>query len=217
MKMVVVASGDLDARDVAVLDGAGMVIAADGGASALDRLGRAPDRLVGDLDSADPGLVKRLAESGTSIERHPTDKDASDAELAVLEALEAGDGETVLLGAIGGDRLDHAVANLLMLADPAMIGRDLRIVHGPTTVRALRGGERMELVGEAGDLVSLLPIGGDADGVRTQGLRWPLDGERMPMGRSRGLSNEVLAAPASVTLETGSLLVVETAVRGASA
>jgi len=217
MKMVVVASGDLDARDVAVLDGAGMVIAADGGASALDRLGRAPDRLVGDLDSADPGLVERLAESGTSIERHPTDKDASDAELAVLEALEAGDGETVLLGAIGGDRLDHAVANLLMLADPAMIGRDLRIVHGPTTVRALRGGERMELVGEAGDLVSLLPIGGDADGVRTEGLRWPLDGERMPMGRSRGLSNEVLAAPASVTLETGSLLVVETAVGGASA
>jgi len=217
MKMVVVASGDLDPSDVAMLDGAGVVIAADGGATALERLGRVPDRLVGDLDSADPDLVERLAAGGTSIERHPTDKDASDAELAVLEALEAGDGETVLLGAIGGDRLDHAVANLLMLADPAMVGRDLRIVHGPTTVRALRGGERMELVGEAGDLVSLLPLGGDADGVRTEGLRWPLDGERLPMGRSRGLSNEVLAASASVTLETGTLLVVETATRGASA
>ena len=103
-----------------------------------------------------------------------------------------------------------------MLADPAMLGRDVRIVHGPTTVRALRGGERMILVGEAGDLVSLLPIGGDAGGVRTEGLRWPLNGERLPMGRSRGLSNEVLTAPASVTLDAGTLLVVETATRGAS-
>jgi len=217
MKMVVVASGDLDSRDAAVLDGAGLVIAADGGATALERLGRVPDRLVGDLDSTDPGLVERLAAGGTSIERHPTDKEASDAELAVLEALEGGDGETVLLGAIGGERLDHAVANLLMLADPALAGRDLRIVHGATTVRVLRGGERIVLVGEAGDLVSLLPVGGDAAGVRTDGLRWALDGERLPMGRSRGLSNEVLDAPASVTLEAGMLLVVEIATRGASA
>ena len=217
MKMVVVAAGDLDPTDATVLDEADLVIAADGGATALDRLGRRPDRLVGDLDSTDPGLVQRLAARGTSIERHPTDKQASDAELAVLEALEAGDGETVLLGAIGGERLDHAVANLLMLADPALAGRDLRIVHGATTVRVLRGGERMVLVGLTGDFVSLLPVGGDAGGVRTEGLRWPLDGERLPMGRSRGLSNEVLAAPASVTLETGSLLVVETATRGAPA
>jgi thiamine pyrophosphokinase len=217
MKMVVVASGDLDPRDAALLDGAGLVIAADGGATALERLGRVPDRLVGDLDSTEPALVERLAAGGTSIERHPTDKEASDAELAVLEALEGGDGETVLLGAIGGPRLDHAVANLLMLADPALAGRDLRIVHGPTTVRVLRGGERIVLAGEAGDIVSLLPVGGDAAGVRTDGLRWALDGERLPMGRSRGLSNEVLAASASVTLEAGTLLVVEIAKRGASA
>jgi len=217
MKTVVVASGDLDPRDEAVLDGAGLVIAADGGAAALDRLGRQPDRLVGDLDSAEPGLVNRLAAGGTSVERHPTDKEASDAELALLEALEAGDGETVLLGAIGGDRLDHELANVLLLADPAMLGRDLRIVHGSTTVRALRGGQRMLLAGATGDLVSLLPIGGDAEGVRAEGLRWSLDGERLGMGRSRGLSNEVLTAPASVTLETGTLLVVETAARGASA
>jgi len=217
MKMVVVASGDLDPRDVAALDRADLVIAADGGAAALERLGRAPHRLIGDLDSTDPGLVERLAAAGTPIERHPADKDASDAELAVFAALEAGAGETVLLGAIGGERLDHAVANLLLLADPALAGRDVRIVHGVTTVRVVRGGERLILVGEAGDLVSLLPIGGDASGVRTDGLRWALDGAPLAMGRSRGLSNEVLTARASVTLEAGTLLVVETATRGASA
>lgn len=216
MKVVVVASGDLDRRDAALLESADLVIAADGGASAVERLGRAPDSLVGDLDSTDPALVERLAAAGTRIERHPTDKEASDAELALEAAFAAGAGETVLLGATGGDRLDHAVANLLMLADPALAGRDIRIAHGPTTVRVLRGGERMVLVGAAGDLVSLLPIGGDAAGVRTEGLRWALDGEPLAFGRSRGLSNEVRTAPASVTLDAGTLLIVETVTRGTS-
>lgn len=215
--MVVVASGDLDPTDATVLDDADFVIAADGGATALDRLGRRPDLLVGDLDSTDPALVARLVAAGTKVERHPIDKDASDAELAIAAALAEGGDEIVLLGATGGDRLDHAIANLLMLADPAMAGCDVRIVHGPTTVRVVRGGERMSLVGGAGDTISLLPVGGDADGIRTEGLRWMLDGARLAVGHSRGLSNEVLSTPASVRLERGTLLVVETATRGAPA
>lgn len=214
MKMVVVASGDLDPTDATVLDEAGLVIAADGGATALDRIGRRPDRLVGDLDSTDPGLVARLAAAGTAVELYPTDKDASDSELAIESARAAGATEIVLLGATGGDRLDHGIANLLLLADPALRGTDMRLVHGPTTVRPLRGGERMVLVGSVGGTVSLLPIGGDADGIRTEGLRWDMDGGTLAMGRSRGLSNEVVTAPASVTLERGTLLVVETAERG---
>jgi thiamine pyrophosphokinase len=59
--------------------------------------------------------------------------------------------------------------------------------------------------------VSLLPVGGDALGVRTDGLLFPLAGEALRFGRSRGVSNEVAAAPASVSLEDGVLLVIETA------
>ena len=215
--MVVVASGDLDPTDPTVLDEADFVIAADGGATALERLGRRPDLVVGDLDSADPDLVARLVAAGTKVERHPADKDASDAELAVAAALAEGGDEIVLLGATGGDRLDHGIANLMLLADPGLRGCEVRLVHGPTTVRLLRGGERIVLAGTAGDTVSLLPIGGDADGIRTDGLRWALDGDSLAMGHARGLSNEVVTAPASVRLERGTLLVVETATRGAPA
>jgi thiamine pyrophosphokinase len=214
MKVAVVASGDLDPTDASVLDEADLVIAADGGAAALDRIGRRPDRLVGDLDSTDSGLVERLAAAGTQIERHPNDKDASDSELAIAAAWAAGADEVVLLGATGGDRLDHGIANLLLLADPGLAGCEVRLVHGPATVRVVRGGERMVLIGGVGDTVSVLPVGGDADGVRTEGLRWKLDAETLSIGRSRGLSNEVISTPASVTLERGTLLVVETAVRG---
>ncbi len=214
MRIVVVASGILAPGDETWLDGADLVIAADGGANALDRLGRRPDRLVGDLDSADPALVERLEAAGTRIDRHPVDKDASDTELAVRAALAEGADRVDLLGATGGPRLDHELANLLLLADPAYSGVELRAVVGATTIRAAPGGHEMALRGVPGDLVTLLPIGGDADGVTTAGLRWPLDGAALPMGGSRGLSNVVDAAGASVRLSDGVLLVVETASTG---
>ncbi len=214
MRIVVVASGVLAPGDETWLDGADLVFAADGGANALDRLGRRPDRLVGDLDSADPALVELLEAAGTRIDRHSVDKEASDTELALRAALAEGADDVDLLGATGGDRLDHELANLLLLADPAYSGAELRAVVGATTVRAVRGGQEMALRGGPGDLVTLLPIGGDADGVTTAGLRWPLDGAALPMGGSRGLSNVVVESGASVRLSDGVLLVVETASTG---
>lgn len=213
MRIVVVAAGDLAEGDEGWLDGAGLVIAADGGAAALDRLGRRPDRLIGDLDSVAPDLAEQLAAGGTDVERHPADKEASDAELALEAALASGATEVVLLGVTGGPRLDHELAALLMLADPGHAGRDLRAVHGATTVRAVRGGESLRLTGAVGDLVTLLPVDGDAGGVTVTGLRWPLDGATLRFGRSRGLSNEIVAADASVRLERGALLVIETTTR----
>ncbi|HUH16319.1 MAG TPA: thiamine diphosphokinase [Methylomirabilota bacterium] len=213
---MVVASGDFDEEDASWLDDADLLVAADGGAAALARHDRCPELLVGDLDSIEPALVERLATAGTRVERHPSSKDASDTELAIAAAVSAGATEIILLGAAGGDRLDHELANLLLLADPALVALDVRAVHGATTIRVLHGGGVAGLVGSAGDRVTLLPIGGDASGVTTHGLRWRLDGASLRMGRSRGLSNEVLAAPASVRLERGTLFVFETSMRGAS-
>jgi thiamine pyrophosphokinase len=145
------------------------------------------------------------------VERHPTDKDGSDTELAVDAALVAGATEVVLLGAFGGSRIDHELANLLLLADPALAGRSIRAVRGATQVRALSGGGRTDLDGVVGATVTLLPVGGDAGGVTTEGLRWPLADATLGFGRSRGLSNEVVSTPASVRIGHGTLLVIETA------
>ena len=214
MKVVVVASGELATVDSAWLENVDLVIAANGGAVSLDRLGRRPDLLVGDLDSVDASLVERLVAAGTRVERHPIDKEASDTELAIEAAFGAGGSTVVVLGAIGGERLDHELANLLLLADPALAGRDLRAARAGTSVRALHAGERLVLTGSPGDLVTLLPVGGDAGGVTTEGLRWALHAATLRMGRSRGLSNVVIGAPASVRIGEGTLLVVEKASRG---
>jgi thiamine pyrophosphokinase len=211
MRTVIVAGGELMAGDAAHLDDAALVIAADGGADALAALGRRPDRLVGDLDSVSAARLEALAASAVPIDRHPEDKDASDTELAVDAALAAGATEIVLLGALGGPRLDHELANLLLLVDPDVAHADASIVRGPVAVRALRGGSRRDLTGRVGDLVTLLPVAGDAIGLTTHGLRWPLEGATLPLGRSRGLSNRIVSSGASVALDAGVLLVIETA------
>jgi thiamine pyrophosphokinase len=210
VKAIVVAGGDAVPEDAAHLDGADLLIAADSGAAWLAGADRRPDALIGDMDSIEPALFARLAADGMEIERYPEDKDASDAELAVERAVNSGADEVVILGALGGERLDHELANLLLLGDDKWRGHRLRIVRGRTTVRAVQGGNRLVLDGVGGDLVTLLSVDGQAVGVRTRGLRFALDGEPLPLGRSRGLSNSVTEPPASVSLDRGTLLVIET-------
>ena len=210
MKAIVVAGGDAAPDDAGLLAGAEMVIAADSGADWVASRGVVPDLVVGDMDSIDPALLERLVAQGAAVEAHPAEKDASDAELAVARAVAAGADEIVILGGLRGERLDHELANLLLLSDPRWEGIDLRIERGGTTVRCLHGGDRAEVTGPAGDLVTLLPLGVDAEGVRTSGLRYELHDETLAAGRSRGLSNEIVEAPASVSLKGGRLLVIET-------
>ena len=210
MKAIVVAGGDAALDDAAQLAGADLVIAADSGATWLEGVGVRPDVVIGDMDSVDPALLERLEADGVAIERHPAEKDASDTELAVGRAISAGASEVLILGALSGERLDHELASLLLLVDRAWGGTPLRIVRGGTSVRALQAGDEIELSGAPGDLVTLLSLGGDATGVRTRGLRYALNGETLPIGRSRGLSNQVELVPASVSLEGGTVLVIET-------
>ena len=215
MRTVLVASGQADAADARWLDGADEVVAVDGGTAWLASVGRRPDRVIGDLDSADPVLIAALEAEGVPIERHAAAKDASDTELAVAAALAAGADEVVILGALAGPRLDHQLANLMLLADPALArARTVRIVRGRTLVRAVHGPGSVAIELEPGGLVTLLPVGGDAEGVRTTGLRYPLAGETLAFGRSRGLSNVVDEGPASVSLERGTLLVIESSEEG---
>lgn len=210
MKAVIVADGEHAPADQRHLTDADLIIAADGGAGWLDAVGVAPHRLVGDLDSADPALVDQLESAGLSLERHPADKDASDLELSLLAATRAGADQIVVLGALGG-ALDHLLANVLLLGSDAARNREIRLVHGSTTARLLAGPARAELLGPPGSRVSLLAIGPAAEGVTTQGLRWPLVDDRLEAGSSRGLANVVVAVPAGVSLAAGRLLVIEIA------
>lgn len=209
MRAVVVAHGDVLPSDRGVIGPKDYVVAADGGALALEQWKLLPHLVVGDMDSLGDAGVERFARLGVPVAKFPATKDESDLELAVAQAIAAGATEIVLLGALGGERLDHETANLLLLADPSYDGVRLEARRGALRVRAVRGKGSLSLAGPVGGLVTLLPVNGSAEGVTTDGLRYALRGEELGFGRARGLSNEVVSLPAKVSLDKGTLLVFE--------
>lgn len=212
---LVVADGDagdraaIEAAWPGWADGIGLVVAADGGAHGARSLGFAVDLLVGDADSIRPDELARLQAEGVPIRRAERAKDESDTELAVAAAIEFGAGAIVVVGALGGRRLDHALANIGLLAHPALAGRPCCLLAEDSRVRLLTGPATLDLSGRVGDLVSLLAFGDGATGVTTTGLAYPLRDEPLPAGPARGLSNLRLDETAAVHLRTGRLLVVE--------
>ncbi len=224
MHALIVADGDVPSRAALQLGWPGwdreveLVVAADGGWDKATTLGLAPGLLVGDADSLPETRFAEVAAQGVPIERSPAAKDESDAELALLAALRRGATHVTILGALGGKRFDHALANvgLLALAEPGAV--EVELLDATTRVRLLRApavdetAARRELVGAAGDLVSLLPLGESAVGVTTAGLLYPLVNETLRPGPARGLSNVRLTTEASVSLRRGYLLIVETRV-----
>src|SRR5919109_1955753 len=132
LKVVVVAHGDVAASDRDEAAGADMVIAADGGALALERWGIVPQLVIGDLDSLGPKRAAQLGKLGAKIVEFPAEKNESDLELALRQALTTGADDIVLLGIFGGTRLDHTFANVMLLADPSYRGAGLRAVFGAT-------------------------------------------------------------------------------------
>lgn len=180
------------------------LIAADGGTQHALELGLRPSLIIGDLDSLTFDL-EELARAGTRIIRHPKDKNETDLELALEQAVELGHREIVILGALGG-RLDQTLGNLSLLTNSQYASLDIRLDDGVEEAFFLRN--QAVISGEPGDLVSLIPWGEEVGGIQTEGLRWPLKGETLQPHRTRGISNEMTGSTAGVKVESGLLLVI---------
>jgi thiamine pyrophosphokinase len=183
------------------------IVAADGGAARALAWGLAPDLVIGDMDSLPDAARSILEAEGCRFVEHPRAKDETDLELALEYAVREGAQGIVVLGALGG-RLDHTLANILLLALPSLAGVSVRIAEGDQQALLVRSGEAIGLEGAPGDLVSLVPLGGDAHGVWTRGLAWALHGDTLRFGSSRGVSNEMTSGEAGVEVGEGLLLVV---------
>ncbi len=211
-RVLIFAAGDLNDGPAvrAALEHApqAAIIAADGGARLAERCGLRPDLIVGDLDSLSGEEADRFAAQGATIERVTPHKDETDLELALLAAAARGATWIRAIGATG-DRLDQTLAAVHMLLMPQLDGCDARLVAGRQTLWVVGPGEHA-LDGAPGDTLSLIPLAGDARGVRTEALEYPLRGETLVMGAARGVSNVMAASRAGVALESGLLVVVHT-------
>ena len=190
----------LDSNDV-------IVIAADSGAVHARTAGLSIDIAVGDFDSIPPLLLEELEGTGVRVERHPVAKDATDLELAIEVAIREGADVITVVGGHGG-RVDQSFANAFVLASPTYAHISMHAILDSALVSVVHGGGGVTFAGAPGDVVTILPLHGDALGVRSEGLEYPLRGETLTAGTTRGVSNVLLEREATVSLESGTVLVV---------
>ncbi len=205
--LLVLAGGTSPSPDaLRALPPAAMCIAADSGLDHARVLGLIPDLLIGDLDSVSAESLAWAEREGVPIHRYPADKDQTDLELALSHAVELEPARIVVAG-IGGGRLDHFLANFMVLAQRRFAGPDIDGLIDGALISVVH--RQRALSGRRGELISLLPAHGDAVGVSTTGLRWPLHDETLRAGTSRGVSNLFADEAASVSLEHGTLLAIQ--------
>ena len=182
-----------------------IVIAADSGYEHAMASGIAVDVLIGDLDSIAPPALAHAEQTGVRIVRHSPDKDSTDTELALGLAVELAATAIDVYGGEGGD-LSHLLGVASIIAADKFAGTAVRWHTTNGTVSVVRSNRPLADSVAVGSHVAIVPVT-DVTGVTTTGLRWPLSGESLSRGTSRGLSNQSIEKQITVTTESGVLLV----------
>lgn len=200
MKTLIMCNGLSPSRNLfeSCMEWADYFIAADGGANTARSFGKAPDMTIGDLDSFE------AEEQDTDEVVYDSDQETNDLEKALKVAVDEGSSKVRVLGATGM-RLDHTLKNLSVLKqfDPEFEELMLKDDFGDTFLLP----KEFEMELEKGRQVSLFPLSGLANGIRTKGLKYALNDDFLKNGVKDGSSNEVVSSPVRITYEEGDLII----------
>ncbi len=203
--ILLVANGDVD---LAVLEKAvgkaDFVVGVDGGTNVLYSCGIWPHLVIGDMDSIDVEVLAACMKKGIEVLEYPSEKDETDLELAVREAIGMSPREIVCAGILG-NRPDHTLANLQLLQVPAKQGIRVKCYFETGVLYAVNNA--LELEGKAGDTVSLLPITEKVTGITLEGFKYLLEDGEMISGSPLGISNELVGDRGAIRIKEGVLLV----------
>lgn len=209
-KVYVVAGGEVAEEELdRIRLEPGAVIAADAGAQALLRAGIEPDLAVGDFDTTGRDFVDELVRRQVATEVLPPEKAETDLHFALKKAVQLQPDEVWILGALGGQRFDHMLANIMLLEWLAERGIRGTLLHRHNHIHMLVGPGEMALKDRGFQYLSLIPLSSEVRGVKTEGLKYPLYGETLYRLESRGISNEWSEHGAKVSIAEGKLLLVE--------
>jgi len=185
-----------------------LVIAADSGLHGAIDLGLRVNVVIGDMDSVDKAVLAAVEANGTTVTQLPRDKDSTDAELALLKAVEMGATKIVLITK-GGGRLDHELGVFAVLQNPNLRHCTIEALWDNSILHLIHGPASVTITGKVGSNVGLIAAGGSASGISTAGLKWALANESLTPHSSRGISNQLTEETATISVQTGSLFVVQ--------
>ena len=207
MKALILTNGDYGdysfCQEVSSYD---FIICADNGMKHARKLGILPHLIVGDFDSCNPEDISYFKDKGISFLELPTQKDQTDTEVAMETALQKGARVIDVYGGVGS-RMDHSLANIQLVYRCLQKDVDMTLYNSQNIIQMTK--QKINLKGEPGALVSLIPFTNAVTGVTTSGLAYPLEKSSFVLGDALGVSNYMVGQDASVTIESGVLVVIQ--------
>lgn len=192
---------------VSLAEEADYIITVDGGWAKLKRcrLNLQVDLLIGDLDSLDQS--KFQVPDSVEIKKYPREKDKTDLELAVDEAIKLGPKKVVIFGALGR-RVDHTLGSIFLLERLAHRKIKGEIIEEDQYIYSVPPKKELSLPVSIGDTISLIPLTDKAEGITTEGLKYQLKNGYLKRTATLGISNVATSPTIRVKIDGGVLLVV---------
>lgn len=182
------------------------VICADGGLEKAEKLQVVPDLILGDFDSVNRDVLEKYKKSNSEIMKFPAEKDFTDMELSIETAVKKGFKDIVLVGATGGPRLDHSLANMMLLEKYYQLGINIIIIDNKNKIQIIADNCNMLLNKKEGSFVSLIPLTENISGLTLEGFKYPLDRVVVKRGSTLCVSNEIILDKGRIILESGTAL-----------
>jgi thiamine pyrophosphokinase len=182
-----------------------LIICCDGGARHLQELGIKPDIIIGDMDSIGSVQLEDYKNQGVKVIQYLADKDFTDTELALDQAMGLKPMAVYIWGALGG-RLDHTLANVFLLRK----GKDASVKTYliDEYCEAFVIDQEAAFSGAEGQTVSIIALTEKVEGITLKGFLYTIKDAALTMGESLGISNIINEACATIRIRSGILLVI---------
>ena len=209
---MIVSGGSLSKEFVTKVVGQGKydrILAADSGMNALYAAAVTPDIIIGDFDSADEKILAFFQQNkAIDFCTLNPEKDDTDTEFAIRESIRRGADSITIIGGTG-TRLDHVLGNISLLGIGLEEQVSMELLDEHNRIRMIQDALTLEKETQYGKYVSLIPYGGDVQGITLRGFKYPLSDYTMGGFNSLGISNEIVDNRAEIRFRSGILLVIE--------
>lgn len=207
MKAYIYTGGRVDTARLAPAPDADLIIAADSGYLTARALGDRIDLLVGDMDSLGETVAREAEAMGVELIRVPAEKDDTDTQLAVHEAVRRGADDIVIIGGVSG-RLDHTLSTLSILESLCEHRIHAILTDGRCRVRFLKNDSTLVPAGGF-KYLSVIAIDEKVKGVSIEGCKYPLKNATLCRRNQYAVSNEIAGPLAMISVRRGRIYVIE--------
>lgn len=202
MRAVIIGNGSMHDYDYisSKLRGNDYIVCADGGYKHAKKLKVKPNVLIGDMDSIEDN------DYDGEVINLPIRKDFTDSDVCI-KFIMLKDFEEVMLLGFTGARMDHSITNLMLLKQFTDSEKKAYILDEHNEIYFAT--RENNIYGKKGDIVSIIPFGGNLCGITTEGLDYPLNDETLVFGESRGVSNIMSCDKCTITIKSGTGLIIK--------